>query len=121
MPLRKLKVNHLFAGEVNKVRIESRELQLKYRDLPQKEAHFKVIENSNQYLMGKIQFIVIFVIIFLSSKVKSSFRSIVFHCKNYYNKKMNSSPTNSTDIGRCCIRANETTLCLIHLAAYCLC
>ncbi|XP_063431756.1 uncharacterized protein LOC134714444 [Mytilus trossulus] len=39
--------------EVNKVRIESRELQLKYRDLPQKEAHFKVIENSNQYLMDE--------------------------------------------------------------------
>ncbi|XP_071171668.1 interaptin-like isoform X2 [Mytilus edulis] len=39
--------------EVNKVRIERRELQLKYRDLPQKEAHFKVIENSNQNLMDE--------------------------------------------------------------------
>ncbi|XP_076103151.1 uncharacterized protein LOC143072205 isoform X2 [Mytilus galloprovincialis] len=43
----------IMQGEVNKVRIESRELQLKYRDLPQKEAHFKVIENSNQYLMDE--------------------------------------------------------------------
>ncbi|CAC5401017.1 unnamed protein product [Mytilus coruscus] len=39
--------------EVNKVRIESREFQLKYRDLPQKEANFKVIENSNRYLIDE--------------------------------------------------------------------
>ncbi|CAC5374151.1 unnamed protein product [Mytilus coruscus] len=37
--------------EVNKIRIESREFQLKYRDLPQKEANFKVIENSNRFLI----------------------------------------------------------------------
>jgi hypothetical protein len=51
-----LKINHLtysilklwyITDEINRTRVEGRELQLKYREMPEKEARFNCIEHDN--------------------------------------------------------------------------
>lgn len=49
-----ISVIFVFVDETNKARVDAREIQLKYKELPEKEEQFNRIQKNNNNLRGNV-------------------------------------------------------------------